>query len=77
MWTGGGTGHGPHDVYPDGWLVTLAKFNPDTNQSVAISNTRFEHYNFFQKGYGCFNKECYLPEYELVASKKLQYIQWE
>ena len=32
---GGGTGHGPHDVYPDGWYVTAQrldtgrKWNPD------------------------------------------------
>ena len=24
---GGGTGHGPHDVYPDGWLVTAERMD--------------------------------------------------
>jgi len=26
---GGGTGHGPHDIYPDGWHVVLEKMDND------------------------------------------------
>lgn len=27
--SGGGTGHGPHDVYPDGWGVRAKRLRPD------------------------------------------------
>lgn len=27
--TGGGCGHGPHDVYPDGWKVVARRLNAD------------------------------------------------
>lgn len=26
-WGGGGTGHGPHDIYPDAWQVIVKKLN--------------------------------------------------
>jgi hypothetical protein len=26
---GGGTGHGPHDIYPDGWHIRARKLNVD------------------------------------------------
>lgn len=29
--TGGGTGHGPHDVYPDGWQVTARRLTDEGN----------------------------------------------
>jgi hypothetical protein len=28
-WGGGGTGHGPHDIYPDAWQVCVRKLNAD------------------------------------------------
>jgi hypothetical protein len=28
---GGGTGHGPHDIYPDGWHVEATKLDKDGN----------------------------------------------
>jgi hypothetical protein len=32
---GGGTGHGPHDVYPDGWQVTASKLAWACDPSIA------------------------------------------
>jgi hypothetical protein len=29
--TGGGTGHGPHDIYPDGHRLTLRRLLPGTD----------------------------------------------
>lgn len=40
--SGGGTGHGPHDVYPDGWCINAQKAD---NPNIKIS--------FYQSG--CFN----------------------
>ncbi len=40
---GGGTGHGPHDVYPDGWYIT----------GILLSDQTKKVY-FWQTG--CFNK---------------------
>jgi len=34
--TGGGTGHGPHDVYPDGHQLTLQKIK--NNQPFGSTN---------------------------------------
>ena len=36
-WDGGGTGHGPHDVYPDGWSIVAKKlkdgnYDPEGNE---------------------------------------------
>ncbi len=45
--SGGGTGHGPHDVFPDGWLVQARKLNPDTTY-----NPKEELIEFYQSG--CF-----------------------
>jgi len=30
--TGGGTGHGPHDIYPDGHQITCRKLKPNSNE---------------------------------------------
>lgn len=43
---GGGTGHGPYDVYPDGWHVTARKIESD-GKSLGSKK------QFYQDG--CFN----------------------
>jgi len=52
---GGGTGHGPHDTYPDGWEVTALLLK---DQEKEIS--------FFQSG--CFNGM--LPDIEPIGRAK-------
>lgn len=42
---GGGTGHGPHDVYPDGWEVVAKRLNADGSY-----NPDGEKILFFQTG---------------------------
>ncbi|MEA3513918.1 MAG: hypothetical protein U9R34_00400, partial [Nanoarchaeota archaeon] len=42
---GGGTGHGPHDIYPDGWHVKARKLN-----SGRIYNPQAEAIDFYQSG---------------------------
>jgi hypothetical protein len=32
--TGGGTGHGPHDIYPDGYEITLRKLREGTTDQI-------------------------------------------
>ena len=46
--TGGGTGHGPHDVYPDGHQLTLRLLKPDSDQIVWSRKAQ----QFYQSG--CF-----------------------
>lgn len=55
---GGGTGHGPHDVYPDGWQVTARKLNPDLTY-----NPKGKQVRFYQSG--CFN--CMVPRPRVVG----------
>lgn len=45
--TGGGTGHGPHDVYPDGHEVTAKRIGADGNY-----DPRGKAIQFYQSG--CF-----------------------
>lgn len=60
--SGGGTGHGPGDVFPDGWCVDL--FNPATEE------TRY----FYQSG--SFRSWAMLREDEYtIVGKAKQY--WE
>lgn len=42
---GGGTGHGPHDIYPDGWHVKARKLNSDGSY-----NPKAETIDFYQSG---------------------------
>jgi len=44
---GGGTGHGPHDIYPDGWHVTARQLNSD-----GTYNSGNKTIEFYQSG--CF-----------------------
>lgn len=47
-WGGGGTGHGPHDIYPDGLNVTARRLNEDGSY-----NPNGLVIQFYQRG--CFN----------------------
>lgn len=42
---GGGTGHGPHDIYPDGWEVVAKRLNADGSY-----NPDGERILFYQTG---------------------------
>jgi hypothetical protein len=66
--TGGGTGHGPHDVYPDGHEVTIQRLpygqrTPDTELTL----------KFYQDG--CFTNMIEPQDIELVKelSLKIEY----
>lgn len=43
--TGGGTGHGPHDVYPDGHEVTIRQLKKD-----GTYDDKGQEYRFYQSG---------------------------
>lgn len=43
--TGGGTGHGPYDIYPDGHRVTARRLNRD-----GTYNSRNRQVEFYQTG---------------------------
>lgn len=43
--SGGGTGHGAHDIYPDGWGVTAKRLTPEGKW-----DRRGEHIFFRQSG---------------------------
>ena len=51
---GGGTGHGPNDIYPDGWQISSRQLNKDRTYS-----PKGRRKNFSQSG--CFNNRV-LPE---------------
>ena len=49
---GGGTGHGPHDVYPDGWHIKARKLFDD-----GTYNPNGEEIDFYQSGaFTCVNE---------------------
>lgn len=61
---GGGTGHGPHDIYPDGWQVTVrrlkrGKYDP-----------KGDTIRFYQSG--CFTAECMITPAEIDLTKKMK-----
>lgn len=59
--TGGGTGHGPHDKYPDGHQITLM---PEEGGHV---DWRSEPKKFFQSG--CFDESVMLPYCQPIVEK--------
>lgn len=61
---GGGTGHGPHDVFPNGWHVTARRLFAD-----GTYNARGEVITFYQSG--CF--EGMVKEVEFVRSMRLTF----
>lgn len=54
--TGGGTGHGPHDVYPDRHKLTLRRVKKGTDQVISWSADAARH--FYQSG--CFREDVML-----------------
>ena len=62
--TGGGTGHGPGDVYPDGHQLTLRRLKQGTDQ---IDWSKDEQ-EFYQSG--CFTDEVMLPYVKPVRKLK-------
>jgi hypothetical protein len=63
---GGGTGHGPNDIYPDGWHVEARRLNEKNEY-----DPRGEVIEFYQTG--CFN--CMVPlvnKVGKVTGKKLE-----
>ena len=62
---GGGTGHGPHDIYPNGHHVFCK----------ALKNGKYDEngseVNFYQSG--CFT--CELPDIEPIRKLKKRYIE--
>jgi len=61
---GGGTGHGPGDVYPDGWHIYARRLNED-----GTYNLKGEVIEFYQRG--CFN--CMVKEVKVVGKMKINF----
>ena len=69
---GGGTGHGPHDVFPDGWLLTLSLLGKSMiwSQSAKIIH-------LYQDGFGgCFTDTVVLKDDEFAVVAKME-INWK
>lgn len=64
---GGGTGHGEHDVYPDGWHVVARKLGKNEEYE-----PRGQTLDFYQSG--CFRD--LKPEVEIVGKMKKMYV-WD
>jgi hypothetical protein len=62
---GGGTGHGPHDVYPDGLHITARRLKKSGKY-----DPKGEAVNFYMSG--CFS--CMLEEVELVGKMKTRFV---
>ena len=62
---GGGTGHGPHDVFPDGWYVEARRLHDDCSY-----NSQGEVIRFYQSG--CFT--CFIPEVEIVGKMRMLFV---
>ena len=63
---GGGTGHGPHDVYPDGWHIHARRLDSDGKY-----NPEGEEIRFYQSG--AFT--CMVPEVEVVRTMQMTFVQ--
>ena len=63
--TGGGTGMGRHDVYPDGWRVTVQQL--DKKGRFDESGLTFQ---FYQSG--CFT--CMIPQCHVVGKMKRTFV---
>ena len=60
---GGGTGHGPHDVYPDGHHVFCQKYNDQIGNRAKPLKV-----DFYQTG--CFT--CMLPDIKPIAQAQFE-----
>ena len=65
--SGGGTGHGPHDIYPDGHHVIAKQL--DDNRDYDENGLEI---NFYQSG--CFTAMIYAKDIEKVGSKKMTFV---
>lgn len=54
---GGGIGHGPNDIYPDGWYIKARRLNENGSY-----NPNGELISFYQSG--CFT--CLIPQVDLI-----------
>jgi hypothetical protein len=61
---GGGIGHGPNDVYPDGWYVEARRLTEDGKY-----DSEGEVIRFYQTG--CFN--CMVENPEIVGKMKMSF----
>lgn len=63
-YSGGGYGHGPHDIFPDRWSLTLRKIDPETGEIANKGMTMFQS--------GCFTFGCILgdPPPEVVGKMR-------
>ena len=62
IWTdmsGGGTGHGPHDIYPDGYRLILRKLKKGTKGQIVWSTPEREYY-----------QSCYKPHLPYMKPKR-------
>ena len=61
--TGGGTGHGPHDIYPDGWHVTARRLTATGAYDPTGVTTKF-----YQSG--CFTNM--VMPHEVVVVRRMR-----
>jgi len=67
---GGGTGHGPHDVYPDGLHVYCRKLTPSGNFDPDGDKLEFTTS-------GCFNNRIGLSQITLCKRRMVRTFVWE
>ena len=66
--TGGGTGHGPNDVYPNGWHIVARRLSKDNSY-----NPLGELITFYQSG--CFT--CMVEEVNVVGKMQPMFVMLE
>jgi hypothetical protein len=64
---GGGTGHGPHDVYPDGWHVVAKRLKEGR-----VWNSEGEEIMFYMSG--CFTNLILSQDVEVVGKMKIGFV---
>jgi hypothetical protein len=62
---GGGTGHGPYDIYPDGWHILARKLGKDETY-----DPKGQLIQFYQDG----SFDCVISEIEVVGKMKRMFI---
>ena len=73
---GGGTGHGPHDVYPDGWHISATQLKhkitgwPDAVIGTFEYNDDGKTISFYQSG--CFSATIPLGTFYVIHGKKMK-----
>jgi hypothetical protein len=72
--TGGGTGHGSHDVYPDGWQVTARELARDERDGTWLWREEGREIKFMQQGQAgshCYNTQ---RAASVLGEMKLRYV---